>query len=63
MSSVNVPTTISVIGFFTFMMFWTLNSESGRDMNDIIVDYWAAKVVQTSQVEEECLSSTNISSL
>ena len=28
------------------MMFWTLNSKDGVDMNDVLVDYWQAKVVQ-----------------
>lgn len=45
---------ISVIGFFTFMMFWTLNGSGGRDMNDVVVDYVIAKtkaieVVTTSR--------------
>lgn len=42
---------VSVLGFFTFMMFWTLNGESGRDMNDIVVDYWEARVVQQEVAE------------
>ena len=39
-------TTVSVgfVGFFTFMMFWTLNGSSGRDMNDVVVDYWEARI-------------------
>jgi hypothetical protein len=41
MSNVSYAT---VISFFTFMMFWTLNSTSGKDMNDVVVDYWQARI-------------------
>jgi hypothetical protein len=37
---------VSVISFFTFWMFWTLNGASGRDMNDVVVDYWDARISQ-----------------
>jgi hypothetical protein len=40
----NPVVTVSFISFFTFMMFWTLNGESGRDMNDVIVEYWEARI-------------------
>jgi hypothetical protein len=41
---------ISAVGFLTFMMFWTLNGASGRDMSDVVVDYWDARVaVQVSE--------------
>lgn len=40
---------IGVVGFFTFWMFWTLNGASGKDMNDVVVDYVAAKTVQESK--------------
>ena len=36
---------ISIVSFFTFMMFWTLNGDSGRDMNDVLVDYWESRLV------------------
>tara|TARA_R110000782_G_scaffold54142_2_gene114650 strand:- start:665 stop:829 length:165 start_codon:yes stop_codon:yes gene_type:complete len=39
---------VTTVSFFVFWMFWTLNGDSGRDMNDVVVDYWEAKV---SQVE------------
>ena len=35
----NPIVSVSAIGFFTFMLFWTLNGDSGRDMNDVLVDY------------------------
>ena len=37
---------VSAVGFFTFMLFWTLNGNSGQDMNDVVVQYWEAKVAQ-----------------
>ena len=43
-------TNVSAIGFFTVMLLWTLNGDSGRDMNDVIVEYWQAK---TALVKKE----------
>ena len=37
---------VSVISFFTFMMFWTLNSEQGPDMNDMVVKWMQAEIHQ-----------------
>ena len=34
----------SAVGFFTFIMFWTLDGSSGKDMNDIMVEYWEARI-------------------
>jgi hypothetical protein len=47
-------TTVSVglVSFFTFMMFWTLNAEDGRDMNDVIVDYWEARIEVVAEQPE-----------
>jgi hypothetical protein len=38
---------VSAVGFFTFWMFWTLNGASGKDMNDVVVDYWQAQAEAT----------------
>jgi hypothetical protein len=38
---------VSIVGFFTVMLLWTLNGASGRDMNDVIVEYWDARVEVT----------------
>ena len=39
-----VTVSASAISFFTFMMFWTLDGASGRDMADITTDYWQARI-------------------
>lgn len=49
MKEINTPTSISVIGFFTFWMFWTLDAGSGQDMNDVVVKYVNAQAVQIEQ--------------
>lgn len=46
---VNGVSSISIIGFFTFMMFWTLNSTSGEDMNDMVVRWMKAEIAQMEQ--------------
>jgi hypothetical protein len=38
MDKVNISGT-PIIGFFTFMMFWTLNANSGYDMADVVIKY------------------------
>jgi hypothetical protein len=43
----NPVVSVSAVSFLTFWMFWTLNGASGRDMNDVIVEYWDARVEVT----------------
>jgi hypothetical protein len=43
---------VSALGFFTFMMFWTLDGDTGRDMNDVLVEYWAGPWV-TEEVQKD----------
>lgn len=38
--------TVPAIGFFTFMMLWTLNGDTGRDLNDVVVQWIEAKARQ-----------------
>lgn len=45
----NGVSSISLIGFFTFMMFWTLNSTSGEDMNDMVIRWMKAEIAQMEQ--------------
>ena len=38
----------TLVSFFSVLLVWTLNGSSGKDLNDVVVDYYEAKAETTA---------------
>lgn len=43
--------TVTSVGLLTFALFWTLNADNGRDMNDLVVQYMEALIKQMEKAD------------
>ena len=57
----NNTSIFTFLSFFTFWAFWTLNGASGKDMADVVIQYWDNKGQQ--QVQESELRTLQLAEL